>query len=246
MRATIRLCLETRPCHQGHPAPRRGRSLSSPAVPAGPTIPVGRGGRGASVSSVDPVGHHPQSWKNFLNTGAAKGPPWAPLLSCGAHAVRPRGQPCLAGRREHVPVRAASGSWAHTGPLQVTVAPSLVLPAGPSAPSARGLLPAPPSNATHPHLWPTTPACAQSRPRLPPQRAPPGVRQDVAETGPSLPAEGGWWLWHSSTFQETALTTYISNWRDCRTQAWASFRAEGGTPGGDQVPHQFTKGGTGC
>lgn len=116
MRATIRLCLETRPCHQGHPAPRRGRSLSSPAVPAGPTIPVCRGGRGASVSSVDPVGHHPQSWKNFLNTGAAKGPPWAPLLSCGAHAVRPRGQPCLAGRREHVPVRAASGSWAHWAP----------------------------------------------------------------------------------------------------------------------------------
>lgn len=54
---------------------------------------------------------------------AAKGPPWAPLLSCGAHAVRPRGQPCLAGRREHVPVRAASGSWAHTGPLQVTGGP---------------------------------------------------------------------------------------------------------------------------
>lgn len=175
---------------------------------------------------------------------AAKGPPWAPLLSCGAHAVRPRGQPALLGAGSTClsgPPQAAG----LTGPLQVTVAPSLVLPAGPSAPSARGLLPAPPSNATHPHLWPTTPACAQSRPRLPPQWAL-GVRQDVAETGPSLPAEGGWWLWHSSTFQETALTTYISNWRDCRTQAWASFRAEGGTPGGDQVPHQFTKGGTGC
>lgn len=162
MRATIRLCLETRPCHQGHPAPRRGRSLSSPAVPAGPTIPVCRGGCGASASSVDPVGHHPQSWKNFLNTGAAKGPPWAPLLSCGAHAVRPRGQACLAGRREHVPVRAASGSWAHWapagdgGPLPGAACGPLctLCPGPPPSPAIKRYPPAP--LAHHPCLCPVT------------------------------------------------------------------------------------------
>lgn len=153
MRATIRLCLETRPCHQGHPAPRRGRSLSSPAVPAGPTIPVCRDGRGASVSSVDPVGHHPQSCER-PSVGPA-----ALLWSPCSEAARPA---CLAGRREHVPVRAASGSWAHWapagdgGPLPGAACGPLctLCPGPPPSPAIKRYPPAP--LAHHPCLCPVT------------------------------------------------------------------------------------------
>lgn len=119
MRATIRLCLETRPCHQGHPAPRRGRSLSSPAVPAGPAIPVRRDGCGGLCVQCRPLRPPSPELEELSKHRSCERPsvgPAALLWSPCSEAARPA-LPCWAqgARACQGRLRQLGSHWAPAG-----------------------------------------------------------------------------------------------------------------------------------
>lgn len=163
MRATIRLCLETRPLSPGTP---RTSQRPQPVLSRCPCwahhsclqgwpwgLCVQCRPRRPPSPELEELSEHRSCERPSVGPAALL---WSPC----SEAARPA---CLAGHREHVPVRAASGSWAHTGPLQVTGGP---LPGAACGPLCTLCLGPPPSPAIkryppaplahHPCLCPVT------------------------------------------------------------------------------------------
>lgn len=140
-------------------------------LPGGPTVPVCRDGYASlylQSRPLQPPSPEPEEPSKIQSCEKPSVAPTALLGSPHSEATRPA-LPCstqgACARQGHL--RQLGSHWAPAG--DGWHPPRCCLPTGPSAPSPRVLLPAPPSNATRPRLWPTTAACAQSRPCLAPQ-----------------------------------------------------------------------------